>query len=173
MRKGKKLMKTLADLKRDAKSGKIRLELIERFGKTGDEIPERLRGIREVAGVNTVAINLRNGRGEESELRFGRASLIAYDGETLTVYNPGFRDVTDEERAVLTGAEKFKSDYEREHPQQDSYWKVRGYYADSPCPWMRPYGDEKQGKKYDARQDKVFDRSVRGDAILRYRVHAA
>jgi|GEM_PF-1737028 len=164
---------TLADLKRDAKGGKIRLELVERFGKTGEDIPERLRGIREVAGVNTVAINLRNALGEESELRFGRASLIAYDGETLTVYNPGFRDVTSAERAVLDGAAKFKADYEREHPGWDSYYKVLGYYSSSSCPWMRPYGDEKHGKRYDASQDKVLDKSVRGDVILRYRVHAA
>lgn len=41
-------MKTLADFKRDAASGKIKLELVERYGKTGEEIPERIRGIRIV-----------------------------------------------------------------------------------------------------------------------------
>lgn len=49
-------MKTLADLKRDAANGKIKFELMERYGKTGDEIPEKLRGIREVEKVNTVGI---------------------------------------------------------------------------------------------------------------------
>lgn len=34
-------MKTLADFKRDAASGKIKLEMVERYGKTGEEIPER------------------------------------------------------------------------------------------------------------------------------------
>ena len=35
-------MKTLADFKRDVKSGKIKLELVERFGKTGEEIPAKV-----------------------------------------------------------------------------------------------------------------------------------
>lgn len=41
-------MKTLADFKRDAASGKIKLEMVERYGKTGEEIPERYRGIRTI-----------------------------------------------------------------------------------------------------------------------------
>ncbi len=48
---------TLADLKRDAKSGRLRLEFVERYGK---EIPEHLQGIREVIGANSVCIKLRN-----------------------------------------------------------------------------------------------------------------
>ena len=120
-----------------------------------------------------MALKLRNCRGEESELRFSRANLMAYDGETLTVYEAGCRDVTAEERAVLTGAETFKENYEREHPGYDSYYKVVRYFAESPCPWMRPYGDEKHGKRYDARNDKVIDKSVKGEAVLRYLVHAA
>jgi hypothetical protein len=47
-------MKTLADFKRDAASGKIKLEMVERYGKTGEEIPERYRGIRTIQSVNTV-----------------------------------------------------------------------------------------------------------------------
>ena len=43
-------MKTLADLKRDAGSGKLSLELIERFGKTGNEIKSTMIGIRKVVG---------------------------------------------------------------------------------------------------------------------------
>lgn len=49
-------MKTLADFKRDAASGKIKLEMVERYGKTGEEIPERYRGIRAIQSVNTVEI---------------------------------------------------------------------------------------------------------------------
>ena len=59
---------TLAELKREAKAGKIKFEMIERFGKTGEEIPEYCRGIREVARVNTVAIILVTADGKESEL---------------------------------------------------------------------------------------------------------
>ena len=165
-------MKTLAELKRDAASGKLKLELVERFGKTGESIPERLRGIRSAVGVNTVAIKLQNGNGEVSELRLPRSSLVSYDGKTLTVYQPGFRAVTDGEREVLRGAETAKASYERQYPGSDPYYKLVRYYAESPCPWMRPYGDEKQGKRYDAQKDKVLDRSVKGEVALRYLVHA-
>ena len=165
-------MKTLAELKRDAASGKLKLELVERFGKTGESIPERLRGIRSAVGVNTVAIKLQNGNGEVSELRLPRSSLMSYDGKTLTVYQPGLRAVTDGEREVLRGADAAKASYERQYSGSDPYYKLVRYYAESPCPWMRPYGDEKQGKRYDAQKDKVLDRSVKGEVALRYLVHA-
>ena len=38
---------SLAELRREAKGQKIKFEMIERYGKTGEAIPERLRGIRE------------------------------------------------------------------------------------------------------------------------------
>ena len=53
-------MKTVAELKRDANGGKMSLEMIEWYGKTGDEIRETLRGIRKVLRANTVAIILLN-----------------------------------------------------------------------------------------------------------------
>ena len=39
---------SLSSLKRDAASGKISLELVVRFGKTDEEIPEKMRGIRKI-----------------------------------------------------------------------------------------------------------------------------
>lgn len=60
---------TLAELKRNANSGKMKLELIERYGETGDDIIERLRGIRKVLRANTVGLILENLDGAESELR--------------------------------------------------------------------------------------------------------
>lgn len=53
-------MKTLADFKRDAASGKIKLEMVERYGKTGEEIPERYRGIRTVMPTGKRRIISRN-----------------------------------------------------------------------------------------------------------------
>lgn len=161
-------MKTLADLKRDAASGRLSLELHFRYGKTGDGIPENMRGVRKVWGVNTVALILRNADGTESELHFDRAKLIAYDGKTLTVFAPGHRDPTEEERAVQNGARRIME----ENPEA-SYWKLKQYYLNSACPWMRPYGDTIRGKQYLAGEDKVLDKSVRGDPILQYVVHIA
>jgi hypothetical protein len=57
--KGVLIMKTLAELKRDAKAGKISAILVERFGKTGTDIPEMLRGKRKVIDANSVGIHFK------------------------------------------------------------------------------------------------------------------
>ena len=84
-------MKTLADLKRDAKSGNMSMVMLEWYGKTGVDIKPILRGIRKVEGANSVALLLRNNEGNTSELRIKYATLIEYDGENLTVYDAGQR----------------------------------------------------------------------------------
>ena len=95
-------MRTLADLKREAASGKIRFEMVERYGETGDAIPERCRGIRTVEKVNTVAILLKTADGIISELRFDSAKLVEYDGKNLTIFERGERELTEQEKTILT-----------------------------------------------------------------------
>ena len=165
-------MKTLAELKRDAKSGKISFELMEWFGKVAEQIPERLRGIRTVSKVNTVGIYLRNGDGQESEMRFESANVVEYDGENLTLYRPGYRDLTDEEQNVLAKWKAEQAAYEKRNPYGNSYWKMKEYFQKCACPWMEGF-DMVRGKKYDFSTGKVIDNSVKGDAILKYRVYVA
>lgn len=161
---------TLAKLKRDAQSGTIKFEMIERYGKTGEAIPEYCRGIRSVSRVNTVAIILVTADGKESELRLGSAKLIEYDGKSLTIYAPGERDVTAEEQTVLDGAKKLVNDYISKHPFSDGwFWKEKEYFKHSVCPWMRGCETIK-GKRYNY-NGKVIDNAVKGRAILRYRIH--
>lgn len=99
-------MKTLADFKRDAASGKIKLEMVERYGNTGEEIPERYRGIRAIQSVNTVEIMLETADGLTSSLDFPPAKLIEYDGKSLTIYERGERDLTEQERKILADWQK-------------------------------------------------------------------
>lgn len=47
--------------------------------------------------------------------------MIEYDGNTLIVYQAGYRDLTEQEQAVLDG---------------ETYWKMKDYFAKCPCPWM-------------------------------------
>lgn len=162
-------MKTLADLKRDAVNGKIKLEMVERYGKTGNEIPEEIRGIRTVSRVNTAAIFLINDRGVESELRFSSAKLVEYDEETLTIYERGERDLTEQEREILSDWQKIEDDYYKRNPYGDAYWKKRDYFKNSPCPWLSGYETVK-GKYYNY-NGKILDNQVKGNAILKYRVY--
>ena len=161
---------TLAELKREAKAGKIKFEMIERYGKTGDEIPEYCRGIREVARVNTVAIILVTADGKESELRFDSAKLVEYDGKSLTIYAAGERDITAEEQAVLDGAKKIMDMHLKVNPYGDGgFWERKQFYKSSPCPWMSGY-ETVRGKRYNY-NGKVVDNSIKGKAILRYTIH--
>lgn len=163
-------MKTLADLKRDAANGKIELEMVERCGKTGNEIPETIRGIRAVSRVNTVAIFLINDKGVESELHFDSAKLVEYDGKTLTIYARGERDLTEQEQKILADWQKIEDDYYKQNPYGDAYWKKKDYFKHCPCPWLAGY-ETVRGKYYNY-NGKVLDNQVKGNAILKYRVYA-
>lgn len=160
----------LADLKRDAASGKIKLELVERYGKTGEEIPERIRGIRTVSKTNTVAIFLANADGVESELRFDSAKLVEYDGKSLTIYERGERDLTEQEQKILADWQKIEDDYYQRNPHGDAYWKKKDYFKNCPCPWLAGY--ETVRGKYYKYNGKVLDNQVRGNVILKYNVYA-
>lgn len=167
--KGAITMKTLADLKRDAAGGKIKFELIERYGETGDEIPERLRGIRSVSKVNTVGITLVNSEGLISELRFEGAKLIEYDGKSLTIYDRGERDLTEQERKILADWQKIEDDCYQRNPYNNTYWKKKDYFKKCPCPWLDGYETIK-GKCYNY-NGKVLDNQVKGNVALKYRIY--
>lgn len=163
-------MKTLADLKRDATSGKIKFELIERYEKTGDEIPERCRGIRTVKKVNSVGILLETADGKTSELEFCPAKLIEYDGKTLTIYQAGTRELNEIEKLILAKWKRVQEEYEKKNPYCSSYWKMKEYFDKNNCPCPYLAGWEKvRGKRY--MNGKVVDDSIKGKAILKYNIY--
>lgn len=161
------MKKTLADLKRDAKSGKMFLQLFSRYGKTAEEIPERLQGIRPVVDCNTVAIFLQNRNGEKSEMRLGAASLTDYTGETLTIYNPGKREPNEEEAATLAAAAAARKEYQEKNPYSESYYFMKDYYKKSAFPYLDGFTTAK-GKRYT--NGLIIDNSIKGEKILVYNV---
>lgn len=162
-------MKTLADLKRDAANGKIKFELLERYGETGEAIPERCRGIRTVQKVNTVGIMLVTADGLTSELRFASAKLVEYDGKFLTIYERGERDLTEQEQKILAEWKRIENEYYQQNPYGNSYWKKKEYFKNCPCPWLAGH-ETIRGKRY-TYNGKVRDNQIRGNAILKYRVY--
>lgn len=163
-------MKTLAQLKRDAKDKKISLEMVEWYGQKGNEIPERLRGVRKVIGANTVALILLNADGKESELRPEAASLVEYDDDTLTVYASGYRDLTEKEREILAAWEAEEKAYLEKNSMADTFWKKKHFFMDRGYEWLLGFSPV-NGKIYNAAANKVRDRAVRGVAILKYKVY--
>lgn len=173
------MKKTLAQLKRDAKAGNLVCEMIEHYGKTGDDIPERLRGKRPVIGANTVAIIFRNSDGKKSELRIERASLVDYDDENITVYAVGDRIPTPAEQSVLDEWKKIEETKEyQEQTKADAlsdgsstYWKKKWFFKDKGFPWMAGFCDlNEYDKSYNPATGLVKDRNVRGNAIIKYRI---
>lgn len=163
-------MKTLAQLKRDAKDKKISLEMIEWYGQKGAEIPERLRGVRKVIGANSVAIMLLNADGKESELRPEAASLVEYDENTLTIYAAGYRELTEKESKVLAEWETEEKAYLEKYPTAETFWKKKHFFMDRGCEWLLGFSPV-NGKIYNLATNKVRDRAVKGDVILKYSVY--
>ena len=163
---------SLAELRREAKGQKIKFEMIERYGKTGEAIPERLRGIREVSEVNTVGIKLVNQSGAISELSIPRASLINYDGDYLKVYIPGLREPTDAEKKLLSEWEAIQKAKEKQNPYMNTYWAKYDFFRNSAFPYMSGLHTGSRSKKeYIPSEGKVRDPNIKGTCILIDKVH--
>lgn len=160
-------MKTMAELKREANSGKMALELVERYGST--EIIDRLKGVRPVIKANSVGLILRNMDGQESHMDIKKASLMEYDGETLKVYTPGTRPLNSAEINALEKAEKARKDYEACYNGADGYYVYKRALMESPFPYL--IGDSCKGCRYDRCRNQIFDDTIKGDMILVYKVH--
>lgn len=160
-------MKTLAQLKRDAKAGNIEARITYRYGT---EIPERLQGWRRMVNSNSVAIFFKNADGNESQLRFGRAALIEYDENALTVYGIGQRELTDEERAVMDEWNSQKDELTKDY--YEPYWAMKYFFEKRHMEHLEGF-EFVRGLKYDRNTGKVYDMQVRGDVELRYELRAA
>lgn len=173
------MKKSLAQLKRDAKSGTLVMEMVERFGKTGEDIPPRLRGPRPLVDANSVAIMFRCRDGQISEYHIPRASLVDYDDDFLTVYRFGHRPMTEAEAAAL---EEWKQVQQSERYQQlsysdamtdgsSTYWWWKSFWKEKGMPYMACYSvEDGNGRYYDAGINEVWDLNVRGEVEIRYRI---
>lgn len=107
--------------------------------------------------------------GLTSSLDFPPAKLIEYDGKSLTIYEGGERDLTEQEKKILADWQKIEDDYYKQNPHGDAYWKKKDYFKKCPCPWLAGYEPVK-GKYYNY-NGKILDNQVRGNAILKYNVY--
>ena len=162
---GKKFL-SLAQFKRDAATGKMGLELLERFGKKSED-----HYICPVVEVCSKSVKLKKKDGRISTLDLDYASL----GEILKVYSIGLRDLTDLEKSVMEGWKKITdTDDYKEQAYRDAltdgsstYYKDVQYFKNSPCPYL--YLDNND-KRYDYNTGKVYDPKVKGNCILKYKV---
>lgn len=165
---GKKL--TLAQFKRDAASGKMGLQLLERYGKTIDS------GINPVVKVQSQSIGLQKGD-KISYLDIPYASLVEYDGEFLKVYDIGSRPLNAEEKAIMAAWEKKANTPEfKERERIDAlsdgsgtYYTKKAFFMNSSCPYLFI---DKPNLKYNYNKKEIYDAKVKGSCILKYKVYS-
>lgn len=180
---------TLNGFKRAAQERPISLELLWRFGETSGFAPW-LCGPRRIAAVRSygfdLALNTTEGLldpGQKtSQLRVERSALFQLDGDILSIYKGGCRPATEDEQEAIDG-------WERKAAQSPnaSYWRMVGYFRSFTSTTGRQNVRRRKGgrgyeyliqdrrRKIDPAtgRELVFDKNVRGELALKYRVIAA
>ena len=157
-------IKSLSQLKKDANTGKLRAEMVYRFG---EEIPERLRGIRPVLRANSVALIFQNNDGKESELRIERAALCEYDGDSLKLFGYGERDLTAEEESVLSAVNAEMKRWYEQYPYCNGYWHKLDFLRKRGMEYLM--GGSFVGSKRYNYNGKIIDKNIRGKLEIEYR----
>lgn len=168
-------MKSVAELKRHAKSRMFEARMLVRCGS--EDIPERLQGWRKLWGANSVSIFFINRDGNPSELQLPKASLIEYDGQTLTVYYAGYRELTADEQRVMDGWKvkantpefRERAEYDALSDGSSTYYEEVAYFRKEGMEYLM--GSKKQhGKRYDWNMRKVQDDGIKGAVCMKYEI---
>lgn len=162
---------SLSQLKKDAKTRNLFAELVIRQGTT--DIPENLKGVRQIIGSNNVGITFLTKDNRKSELRIDCASLTEYTDTHITLYRPALRDLTKEEQAIM---DKWELQRDREQEERDaltdgstSYYQEKRFFIESGYEYLMGL-QTIQGKKYDFATKKVYDNKIKGEIDMQYRL---
>lgn len=174
--------KSRANLFRDAKSGKLSLELIERYGNT--KLPTHMQGKRKVVKANTVSLKLQNKDGKVSTLDIPKATLIEYMYDTLIIYDAGYRKPTSLEQKILN--EWGNIEKTKEYKEQcindaysdgsSSYWKEKAFFKKHNAEYLMGLEMEKGllldfNRRKDGKENFIKDEKIKGKPILKYNVY--
>lgn len=166
---------TKADFMKDAKANRISLMLTggDNYDWIKEKRPQNLKP-RSITKVQTNAIYLygeENG-GRGSFLQLPPASLMEYTGDALLIFNPGVRDMTQEEKDNVKRAEIELKRYEEENPYSEPYWHMKDFYSKCTTPWIYSGSGEIKGKRagQGSLTGKIIDNAIKGKLILQYKV---
>ena len=160
-------MKTVAELKRIANSGTVEAKMVYNANYGGD-LPERLKNWRKIIRANSTTIFFKIDGGE-SRLDIDSAKLIDFDEKSLTVYQGGLRELTNEEQQAM---DEWKKIEESTPPYQDTFFKQKLFFEQRGMAYLRGC-DFVNGKRYDHNSGKIYDKQVRGAVALRYELRTA
>ena len=166
-------MKTLADLKRDLKVGDS-ITLVE-----APTMPKhRYLGVKRFVVKkqgNGVYLNEDPTAKAGSFLEFPNAKLTDYDGNEIRVYQPGNRELTEEERRVWDNRPS-KREENREMLEYDlmtdtniMYWRDREYFGKQD---MKHFNTSTNRFIFHRHDMTITDKQLKGDLELRYTLEA-
>lgn len=168
-------MKTLTDLKKDAKSGGYEARMVVRCGDKN--IPDRLSGWRRIVAANTKSIFFEATDGRISELPLTKATLTEYDGERLAIYDAGFRELDEEERLVMDKWSEYANNPQFKERQEadvltdgsSTYWSEVAFFSKAGKEYL--LGNKWQrGLKYDWNRKQVQDERIKGSLSMLYEI---
>lgn len=160
-----KKLKTLADLKRYLQVG-------TKMTCTFHNNPSRIGWKREVVAVsctNVVLIDPTERDSVPSTLPLPKASLVEIEGNKFRIFEPGFRDLTNEEKACIAGEPKDPVQEERDLLGDGSttFYRRKRYYEGSEFPYLQGIGAV-NGMSFNGKQ--VRDPKVKGNLLLEYEI---
>ena len=168
-------MKSLAEFKREAKSGELEGKMLIRYGSS--DIPEKFKNWRRIVTSNSVSVFFQTDNGEISQLSLPQASLVEYDGDKLTVYYAGYRDLTAEEQRVMDGWKEKSSTPEFQAQANvdaltdgsSTYWAKVTYFRKAGLEYLMG-AKEQRGMVYDYNLRQVRDAKIKGPVCMQYAI---
>ena len=159
---------TLKELKDLCKQKKVSFELIEWYGNTGEQIPEKIRGIYDVTSTFLTMVYIRNAHDNAVGIQFLK-TLFVIENDILTVYEAGTREPDADEQKLLDDWAAKLEHYKKKHANLDVYWQKTDFFVKAERGYLA--GDYTQnGLKYDENTGKIIDESIKGKVILKYRI---
>ena len=160
-------MKTFSELKRNLTIGK-KLKMIK------SSLPNnKLLNIeREICAIQTNGISLKtDNQSGKSFLEYPPASLVDYTDNIITFYQPGLRELTPAEKAMIENEPSNRPE-NRQLAENDvmtdsstTYWMDKKYYSENNANWR---WDWSKGLRYDINNQKMFDKKIKGNIDLQY-----
>lgn len=166
---------TRADFIRDAKTNRVSLMLTggANYDWIKEKRPQNLKP-RSIVKVQTNAVYLsgEENNGQGSFLEIPAASLMEYTGDTLSIYNPGAREMDQEEKDNAAKAEIERKKYQEENPYNDDFWHMKNFYQHCSTPWIYFGSGTVKGKRagQGSFTGKIIDNAIKGKLILQYKV---
>lgn len=174
-------MKKLAELKRIAKTGTLEALMTIRCGEQveQDKLPPRLQGWRKIVDSNTQGIFFLNADGQKSGLHIKKANLCEWNGETLTIYYAGARELNADEQRVFDEWKAIESTLEYQRQSEidmltdgsTTYYQQKRFFESKGYAYLLGFEYQK-GKKYNWNTKKVIDETIKGNIEMQYTLRA-